>query len=301
MQKIDRIQQIPVVKVRDWQAYLLDTIIAFFTVLVLTGILVVAHLYPNIPNISLLYLLIIISLAILRGSYAAILAALIATFAFDFFLVPPLYTFNVARRQEWVALLVFLVTALIVSLLTASVRRSRDEAWLRESQMRALYDLMFVINDNNNLDAQLDIVALSIARVFAQWGIQSCCLLLPDHTGKLVVRADAPIQLENFVLSPNESQLASQVMASGNVFQQTTEDSASSILCFIPLKNATQTFAVLALRIQDSPVWRANTPYLQKRATVPSIESDFFWTFLDQATLLIECAILRAQKASDNI
>ncbi len=32
--------------------------------------------------------------------------------SFDFFLVPPLYTFVISRWEEWIALFVFLATAL---------------------------------------------------------------------------------------------------------------------------------------------------------------------------------------------
>ncbi|TMD52838.1 MAG: DUF4118 domain-containing protein [Chloroflexi bacterium] len=56
---------------------------------IVTGIIYAFHLYPTIPNISIVYLLVILVLASTRGRYAAILAAVIAFLSFDFFLVPP--------------------------------------------------------------------------------------------------------------------------------------------------------------------------------------------------------------------
>src|SRR5437660_109679 len=79
------------------------------TVVVVTVIIYAYHLYPTIPNISMVYLLLILLLATTRGRYAAIVAAVVAFLAFDFFLVPPLFTFVISRWEEWIALFVFLV------------------------------------------------------------------------------------------------------------------------------------------------------------------------------------------------
>ena len=62
--------------------------------MIVTGIIYAFHLYPTIPNISIVYLLVILVLASTRGRYAAILAAVIAFLSFDFFLVPP---FSITR------------------------------------------------------------------------------------------------------------------------------------------------------------------------------------------------------------
>jgi len=64
------------------------------------------HLYPRIPNISIVYLLVVITLASTRSQYAAILAAVVAFLSFDFFIVPPLYTFVMYHIEEWISLFV---------------------------------------------------------------------------------------------------------------------------------------------------------------------------------------------------
>jgi len=54
--------------------------------------------------------------------------------SFDFFLVPPFYTFVISRWEEWIALFVFLVTALIASQLAIVARQSVEQARLRERE-----------------------------------------------------------------------------------------------------------------------------------------------------------------------
>ena len=65
----------------------------------MTGIIYAFHLYPTIPNISMVYLLLILLLATTRGRYAALVAAVVAFLAFDFFLVPPLYTLVITPTE----------------------------------------------------------------------------------------------------------------------------------------------------------------------------------------------------------
>src|SRR5438876_8793550 len=96
MREIERIPQLPAPEEKHWQRYLLDSLMAAGGALVLTGIISAYHLYPTIPNISMIYLLLILLLATTRGRYAAIVAAVVAFLAFDFFLVPPLYTFVIS-------------------------------------------------------------------------------------------------------------------------------------------------------------------------------------------------------------
>src|ERR1700738_2382041 len=113
---MSQIEHLPSLEAREgqrWRRYLIDSILAIVGTLFITTIIYTLHLYPSIPNISLAYLLIVLALASTRGLYAAVLSALVAFFSFDFFLVPPLYTFTIARPEEWIALFVFLTTAII--------------------------------------------------------------------------------------------------------------------------------------------------------------------------------------------
>src|SRR5947209_19539470 len=113
MSQVEHLPPLDVAKGQRWTRYLIDSVLAIVGALLITGIIYLLRLYPSIPNISLTYLLIVLALASTRGLYAAVLSASVAFFSFDFFLVPPLYTFTIARFEEWLALIVFLTTAII--------------------------------------------------------------------------------------------------------------------------------------------------------------------------------------------
>lgn len=306
MPTIEQIPQLPVQTEKRWQRYVMDSLLAVGGACAITGIIYAFHLYPTIPNISIVYLLVILALATTRGRYAALVAAAVAFITFDFFLVPPFYSFTIARGEEWIALFVFLVTALIASQLATVTRQSVELARLREREARILYEAGRVINSTDRLDEQLDSIVLSLVRVFSPWGVRECALLLPDEDGTLSIQADAPIRIERFTLSPAEMVAVREVMMLGKMREtsQSTAPSASSgqntLLRLIPLKAGDQVLGVLCLRIEQGVSWFASKQPMQEELEWPTDQATFFWTFLDQAILTIERARLRARVSSSN-
>jgi K+-sensing histidine kinase KdpD len=308
MRAIEQIPQIPVHAVRPWQQYLVDCLLGAGGALVVTGIIYGYHLYPTIPNISIVYLLLILVLASTRGRFAALVASVMAFLSFDFFLVPPLYTFVIARWEEWIALFVFLATALIASQLAAVTQRSVEQARLKEREARILYEAGRVINSTDRLDEQLDTIALALVRVFSPWGVRECAILLPDENGTLSIQADAPIRIEHFVLSPEEMRAAKEVMNQGKT-REVSQDSLASqavslgqnlILLLIPLKTGNQLLGVLCLRIEQRASWLLSEQRILEEQAQPTDHATFFWTFIDEAIMKIERVHLRAQKTPDN-
>jgi K+-sensing histidine kinase KdpD len=308
MRDIEQIPQLPVHTKKNWQQYLIDSLLAVGGALAVTGIIYAYHLYPTIPNISIVYLLVILLLASTRGRYAALVAAVVAFLSFDFFLVPPLYTFIIFRWEEWIALFVFLVTALITSQLATVTRQSVEQARLREREARILYEAGRVIISTDRLDEQLDSIVLALVRVFSPWGVRECALLLPDENGTLSIQADAPIRIERFTLSPEEMVAAREVMAQGKMREMSQVSSASQpassgqnpLLRLIPLKAGNEVLGVLCLRIEDGVSWFASKQRMQEELEQPTDQATFFWTFLDQVILVVERARLRARTISDN-
>jgi K+-sensing histidine kinase KdpD len=303
MRTIEQIPQLPTHKEKHWQDYLVDSLLAVGGALAVTGIIYAYHLYPTIPNISIVYLLVILALASWRGRYAAIVAAVVSFLSIDFFLVPPFFTFVISRWEEWIALFVFLVTALITSQLTVVTRQSVEQARLREREARILYEAGRVINSTDRLDEQLDSIVLSLVRVFSPWGLRECALLLPDENGTLSIRADAPIRIAHFILAPDEQAAAAEVLAQGNMREISQASPATqsppasspqhSLLRLLPLKAGNQVLGVLGLRIEDGVSWFASKQRMQEALEQPTDQGTFFWTFLDQATMIIERARLR--------
>jgi two-component system, OmpR family, sensor histidine kinase KdpD len=97
-------------------------------------------LHLNSPTAAFSFLLLILGLATRFGLKESILASLASMLAYNFFFLPPIGTFTIADPQNWVALFVFLVTAITASQLSSSARRKAEEAAFREQEVQRMYN-----------------------------------------------------------------------------------------------------------------------------------------------------------------
>jgi two-component system sensor histidine kinase KdpD len=103
--------------------------------------LVVEPLHPMLAgaNIVMVYLLGVVIAAVKFGRGPAVLAAFLAVGTFDFFYVPPRFSFNVSDAQYLLTFAVMLAVALVVGQLTAGLRFQARVARSREERVGALY------------------------------------------------------------------------------------------------------------------------------------------------------------------
>jgi PAS domain S-box-containing protein len=99
------------------------------------------HATLNDTTVALAYLLVVLLVATAWGSRPAFLASAIAVLSFNFFFLPPLYTFTIADQQNWVALAAFLVTAVTAGQLSelAKRRAAETEALRRETRLASAH------------------------------------------------------------------------------------------------------------------------------------------------------------------
>ena len=299
-----------------WQRYLIDSVLASAGSLLVTVIIFTWHLYPRIPNISIVYLLVVIALASTRSQYAAILAAVVAFLSFDFFIVPPLYTFVMYHIEEWISLFVFLIDAILTGYLASALRQRAQEASRREHETHILYDLVRATNNEEQPENQLRVITRAIVDVFSAWGVHDCSILQPDETGTLCTQVSAQQSPKKILLSSDEQALASWVMLHGRmmglydetshapstfahimqrVVGRSTGRSLGRSLRLIPLKVGQQTVGVLRLRILDDVRYRQSEDRFQEEQHSSHVQTTFFWTFLHQAASLIERARLQRE------
>src|SRR5947209_5656801 len=95
------------------------------------------HVNPTTVGFSLLLAILLISTA--WGLRYAIFTAILATVAYNYFFLPPLFRFTIADPQNWIALFAFLVTAVVASQLSERARRGMLYADQRRREVEVLY------------------------------------------------------------------------------------------------------------------------------------------------------------------
>jgi two-component system, OmpR family, sensor histidine kinase KdpD len=134
---------------------------ALGAVAVVTCVIALIDARVHLGNVSMLYLVAVIGVAVYFGQGPAILASVAAFLAFDFFFIDPRHRFTVSDPAEWVALLLFLTTAIITGQLAARQRLRAKEAESREREAALLYDVTRLLS-NDDTRAALEAVASRI-------------------------------------------------------------------------------------------------------------------------------------------
>ncbi|MDR3499645.1 MAG: sensor histidine kinase KdpD [Parvibaculum sp.] len=119
----------------------LDPLPYVFSTLTVAGALAVAfglERVVTIPNISLVFLAAILYTAVNYGLWPSLYASLISTLAYNFFFLPPLYTFTIADPANVLALIFFTIVAVLTSNLTA---RTRRQVMLARAQIKTTSEL----------------------------------------------------------------------------------------------------------------------------------------------------------------
>jgi two-component system sensor histidine kinase KdpD len=121
----------------------------------------------SVPVLSLgvLYLFAVLPVAVVWGRAFSIAVALASMLAFNFFFLPPVHTFTLVDERDWVALAVYLVTAIVVSDLASRARRRAAEAEQREREETLLAELSIALLQGEEIEGQLDRIAEATARV----------------------------------------------------------------------------------------------------------------------------------------
>ena len=94
----------------------------------------------NSTTVAMGELLVVVLVATIFESPAALLASLLAAFSFNFFFLPPYNTLSISEPENWVALLVFLAVAVTVGQLSARSHRRALEAEGLYSELQEAFE-----------------------------------------------------------------------------------------------------------------------------------------------------------------
>ena len=146
----------------DWRAYAT----AAAAVAAATGIAWLLAPVSDLSNLVMVYLLGIVVVSMRAGRGPSLVAAVLSVAAFDFFFVPPQFTFAVSDARYLFTFLVMLIVGLVISGLTVRTRSQAEAAQHREQRTAALYAMSRELAGARGVDALLQIAVRHVAEVF---------------------------------------------------------------------------------------------------------------------------------------
>jgi two-component system sensor histidine kinase KdpD len=151
------------------------------------GVALLLHQMVGVASVSLTFLTAVLAVAVVYGLWPALFASFVSVLAYNFFFLPPLYTFTITDPENVVALFFFAVTAVIASNLTARVRAQAITARQRARTTEELYQFSRKLAGAANLDDLLWATVHQIALMLKVHVV----ILLPED-GRMAVRAGFP-------------------------------------------------------------------------------------------------------------
>jgi two-component system sensor histidine kinase KdpD len=123
-------------------------------------------LHVNPTTIGFSFLLAVLLISTTWGLRYATFTAILATAAYNFFFLPPLFKFTIADPQNWIALVAFLVTAGVASQLSERARRGTAHADQRRYEVERLYAFSQQLWLSENVFELLNIIPKNIVDSF---------------------------------------------------------------------------------------------------------------------------------------
>ena len=141
----------------------------------------------GVQNVDLVFLSAIVGVAVTFGLLPSLLAVIAATLAYNFFFLPPLYTFTIADPTNVAALFFFTLVAVLVSNLAARTRSQAKVSQARAKITEALYSFSRKLGSCVSTDDVLWATAYQMASMLHVRVV----MLLPQD-GSLVLKAGYP-------------------------------------------------------------------------------------------------------------
>jgi signal transduction histidine kinase len=204
----------------SWSRWIKATTTSIVLIVVVSVAVEVLDDHAPVLSLSVLYLLAVVPVAMIWGTLFATVVSVLSVLTFGYLFIPPRRNLDIGEAGTWYALLVFVVTAVVVSeLATRSQRASRASARLAEEQgaLRRVATLVAQQTSREQLDALISeevgrLLSADLAtmrhyddggsvRVMGQWARSA--RLLPtgyppavDRVTELIAQTGEPAQAE---------------------------------------------------------------------------------------------------------
>jgi len=208
-------------------------------VAVALGCAIVLQQALAVSNLALAFLVAVLASAINFGLLPSLFACVASVLAFNFFLIPPLYTFTITDPENVVALFFFGVVAIIASNLAARVRAQAIAARQRAGQTEELYLFSRKLAGVSALD---DLLWVTVHQIALMLKVRVVLLLPAD--GKLAVQAGYPPEDE---LDPNDLAAAQWSFDKNTAAGRGADTLPGAKRLFIPLRTGREVVGIVGI------------------------------------------------------
>jgi two-component system sensor histidine kinase KdpD len=192
---------------------------------------------------ALVYLLTVVLLALFVERGPTLAAAAVSALMWNFFFLPPVYTFRITHLEDAMLFGMYFVVALVLGHLTARIRAQQGAEREREARATALYMLTRDLNESLDLDQMVQRMVRQLASGFNA----QVAVLLPEADQGL-----APQKGNTFRIPETEHEIPHWVMEHRERAGKFTNHSPSAKALYMPLLTGGGPLGVLGLNLHQS-------------------------------------------------
>ena len=234
----------------------------------LLNVLLAQFTGPRVPGF--VFLLAVVLLALFLGRGPVLFAGAVSALAWNYFFLPPKFTFIISSTEDGVLFGLYFVVALVLGQLVSRIRAQELAERRREERATALYQLMRELAQAGTRDEVVWQLVAEVSRVFQA----AVAVVLP---GKDALAAHPDSSL---ALTEKELHVAEWAFLNRQAAGKFTDNLPGSENLHLPLATERAVLGVLSVQLPDK--------------TLPLARRDLLEAYARQAALVLDRVALRA-------
>jgi two-component system sensor histidine kinase KdpD len=222
--------------------------ISLFTILLTSAVLYPIANYIGYPSVAFILLFVISLLPLYFGPGPVLLASFISPLIWNFFFVPPYFTFVISKTEDALVFFLFYIVAIVSSILTTKIRSKEILLRKREENATALYQLANDLSNSTNLDEVINAFIKNIKKVFSA----DAKVMLSGDNGKLQMSS----------ISDKEFGVAQWVFLNRKKAGKFTDTLPETDMTFIPVQGPHGIYGVAGIKLNSKKLSNEEESFL---------------------------------------
>jgi two-component system sensor histidine kinase KdpD len=214
---------------------------ALLSIAACTAVTWIMYPYFSVANLIMIYLLGVVIVATRWGRGPSIFASVMSVAAFDFFFIPPYFTFAISDIEYMWTFGVMLTVAVLISSLAAKTKQQAEAARYLERRTGVLYAMSRDLATHRGVDKLTDVACRHLQAVFES----QVAVFLPDDSGRVALQRSQQLFFE---VNPKEAGVAQWVFDHKERAGLGTDTLPGATALYLPLLASRGPIGVVALR-----------------------------------------------------
>ncbi len=199
-------------------------------------------------TVSILYLLSVIATAFFASRAAVMVCAALSAVLWDYFFIPPRFTFVIGKLEDALMIILYFVTAAALAFLMSRLRSNQRMLAVRERRVTLLYNFSQELSITRSIP---EIVQKSLGRITRYFEAE-CLLFLRESEASIERSARS---LTGIQVDDKEFGVAQWCFANKTPCGKYTDTLAFASYHYIPLLTPDSTVGVMAIRLPEGRAW----------------------------------------------